>query len=184
MQRKQSRRILKTKKEKTKLSHNFKKTQLKLNKIYEKSSNIKKDSYHKITSKLIQEFDLLAVEDLQIKNMSKRAKLKNIKAKSGLNKSILNISFYQFSQYLEYKAKHNGKFFIKVNPQYTSKTCSVCGNIKKNLMFKDRVYLCEKCGNTLHRDINAANNILKRGLKSFGLGISLEDHKIKAFRIS
>lgn len=38
-------------------------------------------------------------------------------------------------------------------------------------MFKDRVYLCEKCGNTLHRDINAANNILKRGLKSFGLGI-------------
>ncbi|BEK45979.1 hypothetical protein B11531_07670 [Campylobacter jejuni] len=117
MQRKQSRRILKTKKEKTKLSHNFKKTQLKLNKIYEKSSNIKKDSYHKITSKLIQEFDLLAVEDLQIKNMCKRAKLKNIKAKSGLNKSILNTSFYQFSQYLEYKAKHNGKFFIKVNPQ-------------------------------------------------------------------
>ncbi len=86
--------------------------------------------------------------------------------------------------YLEYKAKHNGKFFIKVNPQYTSKTCSVCGNIKKNLMFKDRVYLCEKCGNTLHRDINAANNILKRGLKSFGLGISLEDYKLKAFRIS
>ncbi|MCW1661837.1 RNA-guided endonuclease TnpB family protein [Campylobacter jejuni] len=137
-----------------------------------------------MTSKLIQEFDLLAVEDLQIKNMSKRAKLKNIKAKSGLNKSILNISFYQFSQYLEYKAKHNGQFFIKVNPQYTSKTCSVCGNIKKNLMLKDRVYLCEKCGNTLHRDINAANNILKRGLKSFGLGISLEDYKLKAFRIS
>ncbi|WP_148564414.1 zinc ribbon domain-containing protein, partial [Campylobacter coli] len=54
----------------------------------------------------------------------------------------------------------------------------------KNLMFKDRVYLCEKCGNTLHRDINAANNILKRGLKSFGLGISLEDYKLKAFRIS
>lgn len=50
--------------------------------------------------------------------MCKRAKLKNIKAKSGLNKSILNTSFYQFSQYLEYKAKHNGKFFIKVNPQY------------------------------------------------------------------
>ncbi|BEJ85630.1 hypothetical protein B10525_07630 [Campylobacter jejuni] len=52
---------------------------------------------------------------------------------------------------------------------------------QKNLMFKDRVYLCEKCGNTLHRDINAANNILKRGLKLFGLGISLEDYKLKAF---
>lgn len=75
---------------------------------------------------------MIAVEDLQIKNMSKRAKLKNIKAKSGLNKSILNTSFYQFSQYLEYKAKHNGKFFVKVNPQY----CSACGNIKKILCLK------------------------------------------------
>ena len=116
--------------------------------------------------------------------MTKRAKLKNVKAKSGLNKSILNTSFYQFSQYLEYKAKHNGKFFVKVNPQNTSKTCSVCGNIKENLTLKDRTYLCEKCGNISHRDINAANNILKRGLESFGLGISLEDYELKAFQIS
>ncbi|HED0442621.1 TPA: transposase [Campylobacter coli] len=184
LQRKQSRRILKSKTQKIKLSNNFKKTQQKLNTIYERSSNVKKDSYHKITSRLIQEFDLIAVEDLQTKNMTKRAKLKNVKAKSGLNKSILNTSFYQFSQYLEYKAKHNGKFFVKVNPQYTSKTCSICGHIKENLTLKDRTYFCENCGNTLHRDINAANNILKRGLESFGLGISLEDYKLKAFQIS
>ena len=184
LQRKQSRRIIKSRKDKTKLGSNFKKTQQKLNTIYERSSNVKKDSYHKITSRLIQEFDLIAVEDLQTKNMTKRAKLKNVKAKSGLNKSILNTSFYQFSQYLEYKAKHNGKFFVKVNPQNTSKTCSVCGNIKENLTLKDRTYLCEKCGNISHRDINAANNILKRGLESFGLGISLEDYKLKAFQIS
>ena len=173
LQRKQSRRIIKSKKDKTKLGSNFKKIQQKLNKIYERSSNVKKDSYHKITSRLIQEFDLIVVEDLQTKNITKRAKLKNVKVKSGLNKSILNTSFYQFSQYLEYKAKHNGKFFVKVNPQNTSKTCSVCGNIKENLTLKDRTYLCEKCGNISHRDINAANNILKRGLESFGLGISL-----------
>lgn len=184
LQRKQSKRILKSKKEKTKLGSNFKKTQIQLNKIYEKCSNIKKDSYHKITSKLIQEFDLIAVEDLQIKNMTKRTKLKNVKAKSGLNKSILNTSFYQFSQYLEYKIKHNGKFFTKVNPQYTSKTCSVCGNIKDNLTLKDRVYVCNKCDNEIHRDINASINILKRGLESFGLGISLLDYNQKAFRVS
>ncbi|EPO3815538.1 RNA-guided endonuclease InsQ/TnpB family protein [Campylobacter coli] len=184
LQRKQSRRILKSKKNKTKLSHNFKKTQIKLNKIYERSSNIKKDSYHKITSKLIREFDLIAVEELQNKNMTKRAKLKNVKAKSGLNKSILNTSFYQFTQYLEYKAKHNGKFFVKVNPQYTSKTCSYCGSVKNNLTLKDRIYICDNCGKEIHRDINASVNILERGLQSFGLGISLLDYKQKAFRVS
>lgn len=68
--------------------------------------------------------------------MCKRAKLKNIKAKSGLNKSILNTSFYQFSQYLEYKAKHNGKFFIKVNPQYTTKLVVYVEISKKILCLK------------------------------------------------
>ena len=184
LQRKQSRRVLKSKKEKVKLSSNFRKSQLKLNKIYERSGNLKKDSYHKISANLIKEFDLIAVEDLQIKNMTKRAKLKNVKAKPGLNKAILNTSFYQFTQMLEYKLKHNGKFFVKINPQYTSKTCSICGHIKENLTLKDRTYLCENCGNTLHRDTNAALNILKRGLESFGLGISLEDYKLKAFRVS
>ncbi len=184
LQRKQSRRLLKSKKEKTKLSVNFKKTQQRINKIYEKSANIKSDYYHKITSKLSNEFDLIVVENLQVKNMTKRAKLKNVKAKSGLNKSILDTSFYQFSKMLEYKLTHNGKFFVKVNPQYTSKTCSVCGNVKDDLTLKDRKYICEKCGNTIHRDINASLNILERGLKSFGLGISLEDYKLKAFRVS
>lgn len=184
LQRKQSRRILISKSKKVKLSSNFKKTQNKLNKIYERSSNIKRDYYQKITTALSNEFDLIVVEALQTKNMTKRAKLKNVKAKSGLNKSILNTSFYQFTQMLEYKQSHNGKFFVKVNPQYTSKSCSVCGHIKDNLTLKDRVYVCEVCGNILHRDINASMNILERGLESFGLGISLLDYKQEAFRVS
>lgn len=184
LQRKQSRRILLSKQQKTKLCANFKKTQAKLNKIYERSANTKKDSYHKITTQLSNEFDLIAVEALKNKNMTKRAKLKNVKAKSGLNKSILNTSFYQFSQMLEYKQSHNGKFFVKVNPQYTSKVCSVCGNIKDNLTLQDRIYTCEICGNIIHRDTNASVNILERGLQSFGLGISLLDSKQKAFRVS
>lgn len=118
---------------------------------------------------------MIVVEALQTKNMTKRAKLKNVKAKNGLNKSILDTSFSQFTQMLEYKQQHNGKFFVKVNPQYTSKTCNVCGHIKDNLTLKDRVYVCEACGNRVHRDINASMNILERGLESFGLGISLLD---------
>ncbi len=79
-----------------KLGLNFKKTQNRLNKIYNKSANIKKDLTHKITHRIVNEFDLIAVEKSQIKNMTKRAKLKNVKAKSGLNRSILDTSFYQF----------------------------------------------------------------------------------------
>ena len=183
LQRKQSRRVLKSKQNKVKLGKNFSETQRKLNAKFEKSKNLKQDLYHKITTKIVKEFDLIVVEDLNTKNMTKRAKLKNVKAKSGLNRSILNTSFYQLISMLEYKAKHNGKLFKKVNPSYTSKRCSVCGKINPNLSLADRVYICE-CGNTMHRDINASKNILELGLKSFGLGISLLDYKQKAFRVS
>ncbi len=90
LQRKQSRRVLKSKQNKIKLGGNFYKTQKKLNKAFDKSSHQKLDRYHKITSELSKQFELIVVEDLQIKNMTKRAKLKNVKQKSGLNKSILN----------------------------------------------------------------------------------------------
>ncbi|GAA8478538.1 hypothetical protein HpNP84_05510 [Helicobacter pylori] len=61
-----------------------------------------------ITSELSKQFELIVVEDLQVKNMTKRAKLKNVKQKSGLNQSILNASFYQIISFLDYKQQHNG----------------------------------------------------------------------------
>ena len=184
LQRKQSRRVLKAKKDKIKLSSNFRKAQIRLNKIYERASNIKKDLAHKISNQIVKNFDLIVVENLKVKNMTKRAKLKNVKAKSGLNKSILDTSFYQFLSFVEYKAMHNGKVFTKIEPQYTSKTCSKCGTIKENLTLKDRVFTCDNCGYVEHRDINASKNILYRGLKSFGLGTSLLDFKQEALRVS
>ena len=184
LQRKQSRRVLKAKKDKIKLGSNFRKTQIRLNKIYERASNIKKDLAHKISNQIVKNFDLIVVENLKVKNMTKRAKLKNVKAKSGLNKSILDTSFYQFLSFVEYKAMHNGKVFTKIEPQYTSKTCCKCGTIKENLTLKDRVFTCDNCGYAEHRDINASKNILYRGLKSFGLGTSLLDYKQEALRVS
>ena len=184
LQRKQSRRVLKAKKDKIKLGSNFRKTQIRLNKIYERASNIKKDLAHKISNQIVKNFDLIVVENLKVKNMTKRAKLKNVKAKSGLNKSILDTSFYQFLSFVEYKAMHNGKVFTKIEPQYTSKTCCKCGTIKENLTLKDRVFTCDNCGYVEHRDINASKNILYRGLKSFGLGTSLLDFKQEALRVS
>lgn len=85
----------------------------------------------------------------------------------------------------EYKQKHNGKFFVKVNPHYTSKACSVCEYIKDNLTLKDRVYTCDSCGNKIHRDTNASLNILKRGLESFGLGnLALRTINSKPFELA
>ena len=84
LQRKQSKRILRAKKEKIKLGVNFKKTQTRLNKIYEKVSNIKKDLQHKISKEIVDKFDLIVVENLSVKNMTKRAKLKNVKVKKRL----------------------------------------------------------------------------------------------------
>ncbi|BCD47246.1 IS200/IS605 family element transposase accessory protein TnpB [Helicobacter suis] len=177
LQRKQSRRVLKSKQTKTKLGRNFYKCQNSLNAIFTKSKHKKEDRYHKITSGLSNKFELVAVENLQVKNMTKRAKLRNVKQKSGLNRSILNTSFYQIIKFLEYKQQHNGKLFVKVPPQYTSKTCHHCGNINRQLKLNHREYCCPVCEYTEHRDINAAKNILRAGLKSLGLGISLADSK-------
>lgn len=188
LQKKQSRRVLKAKRFKIKLGSNFKKTQNRLNKIYEKSKNKKLDKYNKITSELTNKFDLIVVEDLNSKNMTKSAKGtlekhgKNVKQKTGLNKAILNTSFYQLISQLTYKTMLNGKLFVKVPPQYTSKTCSKCGTINSNLKLSDRIFECPTCQHTEHRDIQSSHNILRLGLESFGLGTSLTDLNCKAFR--
>ena len=188
LQRKQSKRVLKAKRFKIKLGSNFKKTQNRLNKIYEKSKNKKLDKYNKITSELTNKFDLIVVEDLNSKIMTKSSKGtlekhgKNVKQKSGLNKAILNTSFYQLISQLDYKTMLNGKLFVKVPPQYTSKTCSKCGTINNNLKLSDRIFVCPTCEHTEQRDIQSSHNILRLGLESFGLGTSLVDLKHKAFR--
>jgi putative transposase len=177
LQRKQSRRVLKAKKHKQKLGANFRKTQKELNITYKKVVNIKKDHYHKITNELSKKFDLIVVEDLKTKNMTKKGGSR----KRGLNRSILQTSFYQFVQFLDYKTSMlNGKHFLKVPPHYTSKTCNQCGFVNRDLKLSDRVFDCPECGYSEHRDINASKNILKKGLESFELGNSSSTKKRKA----
>ncbi len=195
LEKKQSRRVLvelknsKSKKEKFKLGENHKKTQKKLNKLTKRIANQKKDLYHKITTQLTNKFDLIVVEDLKVKNMSKSSKGneinhgKMVKQKSGLNRTILNASFYQFVSMIQYKTTMlNDKLFVKVNPQYTSQECSKCGNINKNNRLKQDKFKCISCGFETNPDIQASRTILKRGLESFGLGTNLVDFKHKAFR--
>lgn len=106
-----------------------------------------------------------------------------MRQKSGLNRTFLNASFYQFLAMLEYKTTMlNDKLFVKVNPQYSSQECSVCGNIDKKNRPKQDKFKCTACNFEINPDIQASQTILKRGLESFGLGTSLVDLKHKAFR--
>ena len=160
---------------KTKGSNRYEKQRLKVTRIYEKITNSRMDLIHKTTNNLIHDFDIIYLEDLNIKGMSKRCKPKqdengkylpnNQSAKSGLNKSILDVAWGTFIDVLEYKSFWNDKQVIHIDRFFpSSKTCSKCGWINNNLTLKDRIWTC-KCGEKHDRDINAAINILNEGYR-------------------
>lgn len=194
LHKKQSRRSKLCMKQKTKHGVNYKKTQKKINKLNNYITNSKKDLYHKISTSLTNTFDMIVVEDLKTKNMSKSSKGneinhgKMVKQKTGLNRTILNASFYQFVAMLQYKQSMlNDKLLVKVNPAYTSQECSKCGCRDKLNRPKQHIFKCIGCGFETNPDIQASHNILKKGvellkIKSIGAGIALEDSKLKAFR--
>ncbi len=109
------------------------------------------------------------VEDLKLKNMTKSAKGtvedpgKKVKQKSGLNRSIQEQQLGKVISQLTYKVESTGGKIIRVPSQYTSQTCSACGYVAKNNR-KGELFKCMSCGYKVHADLNAANNVLKRGL--------------------
>ncbi len=160
---------------KKKGSNNRAKAKLKLAKAHLKIRNKRDDFLHKISNEL-SENKTIKVEDLKIKNMSKKAKgtLTNpnmrASAKAGLNRSILQQSWGKFFEMLEYKLKRNGGELIKVNPQYTSQKCSSCGHISKENRISQAKFKCTKCGLEINADYNASLNILN----STGVGTTLK----------
>jgi len=182
-ERKNSKRVLRILENKEKLGSNFRKTQKKLNKKSLKSQNQKKDLYHKISKTIVNKFDLIAMEDLNVDKMTKSAKGTvekpgiDVRLKSELNKLILGASFYQFASFVEYKTQHTGKLFVKVDPAYSSLECSKCGCRKKGNRPRQDKFCCLDCGYQANPDIQAAYTIEQRGLQSFGVGMTLVDSK-------
>ena len=157
--------------DKTPFSNNYLKQKKKLEKLYQKIANARKDYLHKLSTAIAKNHGLVAVEDLKIKNMTKSARGTkenpghNVKQKSRLNKSILSQGWSLFFYFLEYKLKRNGGKLIKVNPKHTSQACPVCGYVSKDNRKNQAVFCCERCGYTANADFVASVNILKKSGK-------------------
>lgn len=154
---------------KVKFSSNWRKQKLKISKLHSKIKNTRHDFLHKTSNMLSKNHAAIFIEDLKIKNMSKSAKGnlekpgRNVKAKSGLNRVILDQAWYEFIRQLEYKSKWNGNHVFKVNPQYTSQKCSVCGYTNKANRVTQELFRCLVCDHYENADINASKNILAAG---------------------
>lgn len=126
--------------------------------VHERISNKRHNFAHQESRKLVNRFNTIAVEDLSINDMQKG----NFRS---INKSIGDAAWRQFLNLLDYKAEYAGGRVVQINPAYTSQTCSRCHNRHK-LKLSDRVYHCPVCSLSLDRDVNAAKNILRLGMKS------------------
>ncbi len=149
------------------------KQQKKLFRIHEKIRNQRLDFLHKLSTKLISENQVICLEDLQVKNMIKN---------HCLAKSISDVSWSKFVKLLKYKSDWYGRELVQIDKFFpSSKICSNCGNIKKDLTLKDREYKCSCCGLVVDRDYNAALNILREGLRI--LTKNCRDDKVSSVNI-
>lgn len=140
---------------KKKGSNNRNKQKLKVAKLYEKITNTRKDFQQKLSTEIVNQNEVVVVEDLRISKM-----LTN----KCLSKDISDVSWSTFLNMLEYKCKAKGKIFEKINPAYTSQTCNSCGEVDKKSRISQSEFVCTSCGNIDNSDLNAAKNILGKGI--------------------
>ncbi len=148
----------KEKGEATRQNTNIKEQITKVQKIHHKLNNIRTDYINKIISSIIkQKPNFIVLEDLNVRGMMKN---------KHLSKAIANQKFYEFREKLIYKSALNN-IEVRIVDRFfpSSKTCSNCGEIKKDLKLKDRVYECEQCNHTIDGDFNASLNL--RNVKEY-----------------
>ena len=115
-------------------------------------ANIRRDFLHKVSTILTTHYGEIAIEDLNVKGMTRNHRLAQ---------AVNDVSFGEIRRQIEYKAATNGVKVLKVDRFYpSSKTCSVCGAVKEDMTLSDRTYRCDKCGAVFDRDYNASRNLL------------------------
>lgn len=156
-------------KQKQRGSKNWKKQKRKISRLHHKIANVRMDFLHKLSTWISKSHARVYVEELKIQNMSASARGtiddpgSGVKAKSGLNKSILDQGWGEFRKQLDYKLWWQGGRLIKVDFRYTSQTCSCCGYTAKENRLSQAVFVCLACGYEENADVNAAKNILTVG---------------------
>jgi putative transposase len=150
---------------KTKGSANRKKAKLKVAKLHAKITDSRKDFLHKLSTRLVNENQVIAIETLAVSNMQKNP---------CLAKSISDSSWSEFVRQLEYKSLWYGRELVGIDRWYpSSKRCSDCGHTVKSMPLSVREWTCPECGSIHDRDINAARNVLAAGLAVSALGESV-----------
>ena len=152
-----------------KFSNNWQKQKLKVQKQHRKIANVRNDFLHKNTTAISKNHAMVVMEELQVRNMSRSASGtveqpgRNVSAKKGLNKAILDQGWFVFRRQLTYKLAWRGGLLLVIPPQYTSQTCSNCGCVDKDNRPSQSVFKCTSCGFEANADYNAALNILAAG---------------------
>jgi len=174
---------------KKKGSSNRGKARMRLARLHARIKNIRVDVLHKLTTYLTRNFSLIGIEDLNVKGMIKNRVLA---------RSIADMGFYEFRRQLQYKALRTGSRVVTVSRFFpSSKTCSVCGCVKKDLLLADRSWWCPECGAQHDRALNAAINRKNMAVSSTvsaypanaglrcdacgeeGAGLVVKNHKVK-----
>ena len=136
-------------------SNGRKKAKRQLSLLHRRIANQRRDFHHKLAKSLAATYDVICIEDLNIRGMKKL-----------WGRKVSDLGFAEFVSILEHHCQKAGAKLIKIDRFYpSSKTCSNCGYINHNLDLHDRSWLCPECSSKLHRDINAATNIRREGLR-------------------
>jgi len=163
---------------KVKFSNNWKKAKAKVQKIHSRIGNARRDYLHKTSTAISQNHAMVCIEDLQVRNMSRSAAGpadvpgRNVRAKSGLNKSILDQGWFEFRRQLDYKLAWNGGWLVTVPPQNTSRTCPVCGHVSVDNRKTQARFACVACGFEENADVVGAINVLRAGHARFACEVS------------
>ncbi|MGL6069694.1 RNA-guided endonuclease InsQ/TnpB family protein, partial [Craterilacuibacter sp.] len=154
---------------KTQFSNNWKKAKARVQQLHARIGNVRKDFLHQASTRISENQAIVCVEDLKVRNMSKSAAGsveqpgRNVRAKSGLNKAILDQGWGEFRRQLDYKLAWKGGYLIAVPPHHTSQTCLACGHVSAENRQTQALFKCVDCGYENHADTVGAINILRAG---------------------
>ncbi|WP_298716598.1 transposase [uncultured Oceanisphaera sp.] len=154
---------------KTKFSRNWKKAKARVQRLHARVGHARRDYLHQITTAISKNHAMVCIEDLQVRNMSRSAAGtaaapgRNVRAKSGLNKAILDQGWFEFRRQLDYKLAWQGGHLIAVPPKNTSRTCPCCGHISADNRQSQALFVCVACEFEENADVVGAINVLRAG---------------------